>query len=299
MRIAVTGSTGLVGTALVPVLRAAGHEVRRFVRTTPQPGSDELYWQPNEGRLDPSTLSGVEAVVHLSGENLGQRWTDAVRHRIRESRVRSTEVIATAMTLVEPRPGVLITASAVGIYGDRGDELLDERSTTGDDFLGRLGREWEGATAPAARAGIRVAHTRSGVMLSPDGGMLARVLPIFRMGAGGRIGSGKQWLSWVALPDALRAILFLLERDDISGAVNVVAPEAVTNAEFTRTLGKVLGRPTITIAPAFGLKLVYGEMADATILASQRADSRRLREAGFEFRFPRLEDALREVLGVR
>lgn len=299
MRIAVTGSTGLVGSALVPALRAAGHEVRRFVRTTPRPGSDELYWQPNEGRLDPSMLAGIEAVVHLSGENLGQRWTDAVKHRIRESRVRSTEVLSTAMTLVDPRPRVLITASAVGIYGNRGDELLDERSSTGDDFLGRLGREWEGATGPAASAGIRVAHTRSGVILTPEGGMLGRLLPIFRIGAGGKVGSGNQWLSWVALPDALRAFLFLLERDDISGAVNVVAPEVVTNAEFTRSLGKVLGRPTVTMAPAFALKLAYGEMAEATVLASQRVESRRLRDAGFEFRFPRLEAALREVLGIR
>ncbi len=299
MRIAVTGSTGLVGSALVPALRAAGHEVWRFVRRAPRPGSDELYWQPSEGRLDPSTLSGIDGVVHLSGENLGQRWTDAVRHRIRESRVRSTEVLSTAMTLIEPRPRVLITASAVGIYGNRGDELLDERSSTGDDFLGRLGQEWEGATGPAANAGIRVAHTRSGVMLTPEGGMLGRVLPIFKIGVGGTIGSGNQWLSWVALPDALRAILFLLERDDIAGAVNVVAPDVVTNAEFTRTLGKVLGRPTVTIAPAFAVRLAYGEMAEATVLASQRVESRRLRDVGFEFRFPALEGALREVLGVR
>jgi uncharacterized protein len=294
MRIVVSGSTGMIGSALVPALRDAGHEVRRLVRRKPT-HDDEIFWQPGEGRLDPQHLAGTEGVVHLSGENLGRRWTDTVRARIRESRVRSTEVLSRALAQLDPRPRVMLSASAIGIYGSRGNEELTERSALGGDFLANLCKEWEGATAAAERAGIRVVHTRSGVVLSPRGGMLERVLPIFRMGAGGKLGSGNQWLSWISLTDMVGVIRFQLEGEE-SGAVNVVAPESVTNADFTRALGMVLGRPTLTFVPAFALQLAYGEMAKLTILASQRAVPVRLVNAGYGFRYSRLDEALRAEL---
>jgi uncharacterized protein len=294
MRIVVSGSTGMIGSALVPALRASGHEVRRLVRRKPTQ-DDEIFWQPGEGRIDPEQLAGTEGVVHLSGENLGRRWTDTVRARIRESRVRSTEVLARALAQLEPLPRVMVSASAIGIYGSRGNEELTERSALGGDFLANLCKEWEGATAAAERAGIRVIHTRSGVVLSPRGGMLERVIPIFRAGAGGKLGSGNQWLSWISLTDIVGVLQFLLEGGE-SGAVNVVAPEAVTNADFTRALGMVLGRPTLTFVPAFALQLAYGEMAKLTILASQRAVPARLASTGYEFRYPRLAEALRAEL---
>lgn len=296
MQIVVSGSTGFLGTITIAALRDAGHQVRRLVRARSGSAADEIPWQPGEGKLDPARLNGVDAVIHLSGENVGQRWTRAVKSRIWESRVRTTEVLAHAIAQAQPRPRVLLAASGVGYYGDRGDEILHESSGPGSDFFAKLGQEWEGATLAAARAGVRVVSMRMAPILSSRGGMLSRLLPIFRIGAGGKIASGNQWLSWIARADFVRVVQFLLEREDMRGPVNVVAPNPVTNAEFTRRLGSALGRPTLATVPAFALRLVYGEMADATLLVSQRAVSRRLLDAGFEFRYPFIQDALQQAV---
>lgn len=288
---AVTGATGLIGSALVAALRGEGRRVCRVVRG--EAGGDDIRWDPAAGRIDVAALRGVAAVVHLAAENVGERWNAEKKRRIRESRVQGTQLLARALAELETPPRVLVTASAVGIYGDRGDEALDERSATGEGFLAEVGREWEAAAEPAERAGIRVVQLRFGVVLAREGGALGRLLPPFRLGAGGRLGGGDQWMSWVSREDAVRAIRFALDTEALAGPVNVTAPEPVTNAEFTRVLGRVLGRPTLFPVPAAALQLAFGEMAEATLLASQRALPRRLQEAGFEFRHPTLEAALR------
>lgn len=295
--VAVTGASGLIGSALVRSLRADGHEVRRLVRGTPRPDRGEIGWDPAAGRVDAEGLAGVDAVVHLAGENVGKRWTAEVKRRIRESRVRGTSLLAGTLAALPRPPRVLVSASAIGYYGDRGEETLTEGSGAGDDFLAEVGEAWEAAAEPAARAGIRVVLPRTGVVLTPEGGALERMLPVFRLGLGGRLGDGRQWMSWVSLPDVVRAFSYAVDTDSLSGPVNVVAPEPVTNAEFTRTLGRVLGRPTPAFVPRTALRLAFGEMADATLLASQRVLPARLLEAGFRFRHPSLEGALRAVLG--
>jgi len=294
LRVAITGSTGLIGTALARSLRADGHRVLPVVRSRPKEG--EIGWDPREGRIDEAGLHGVDAVVHLAGETVGERWTEARKARIRESRVRGTSLLARTLASLPRPPGVLVSASAIGYYGDRGDEPLEEDAGPGSDFLAQVAQEWEAATEPAARAGIRVAIPRLGLVLSPAGGALARMLPVFQLGAGGRLGSGRQWWSWVSLPDVVRGIRFLLEAEATSGPYNLAAPEPVTNAEFTRTLGRVLSRPALFAVPEVALRLAFGEMADATLLASQRALPARLLGAGFAFRHPHLEAALRAVL---
>ncbi|CAN5784087.1 hypothetical protein BH23GEM3_BH23GEM3_06010 [soil metagenome] len=294
--IAVSGSTGLIGSALVDSLRRDGHQIRRMVRSRPSPGSEHILWDPESGTLDPGALVGVDAVVHLAGENVGERWTAEKKARIRDSRVRGTRLLAEAIAALDEPPRVLVCASAVGIYGDRGDEILDEDSRAGLDFLARVGQEWEAASEPAAECGARVVKLRFGVVLSPRGGALEKMLLPFRIGVGGKVGSGQQWMSWISLTDAVAAIRFALETATLEGPVNTVAPHPVTNAEFTGALGDVLGRPTVMTVPAFALRLAYGEMADATLLASQRARPRKLQEAGFRFQHPELRDALRAEL---
>jgi uncharacterized protein len=298
LTVAITGASGLIGNALVASLRADGHRVRRVTRSATTDGGQHISWNPETRTLDPRALDGVDAVVHLAGENVGERWTPERKRRIRESRINGTQLISAVAAQAEPRPRVLVSASAVGIYGNRGDEILDESSDPGgaDDFLAQVGREWEAATEPAERHGIRVARLRFGVVLSEDGGALQRMLTPFRLGVGGKLGSGRQWMSWVSLHDVVAAIRFAITDSSISGAVNVVAPHPVTNAEFTRTLGRVLGRPTVFAVPATALRIAFGEMADATLLASQRAAPRRLLEAGFRFLHPDLEQALRSEL---
>lgn len=295
MRVAITGSTGFIGSRLVAALERDGHDVRRVVRSNPRPG--DVQWSPSERRIDAAKLEGVEAVIHLAGENIGQRWTEAVRQRVRESRAVGTRLLAGALAALERSPRVLISASAIGIYGaDRGDEVLDESSEPGDDFLADVAVEWEAATEPAAAGGIRVVRTRFGVVLDPAGGMLARILPVFRLGIGGRLGDGRSWMSWVSLTDLIEAMRFILRMPTLAGAVNVTAPNPVRNAEFTATLGLVLRRPAIAVVPAFALRAVYGEMADGTILASQRVLPAKLTGAGFRFEHPKLESALRAEL---
>jgi uncharacterized protein (TIGR01777 family) len=267
--------------------------VLRLVRRPPR-GAGEVEWNP-EGRTDAAALEGVDAVVNLAGENVGERWTAERKRRIRESRVDGTRRLAEALAGLSRRPKVLVNASGVGIYGDRGDERLDEMSSHGDDFLARVVRDWEAAAEPARDAGVRVVLLRLGVVLSARGGALATMLPPFRLGAGGTMGSGRQWMSWISLGDAVDLVMRSLTDEALAGPVNAVAG-SVTNAEFTRTLGRVLGRPTLMTVPAFALKLAFGEMAGSTILISQRVEQRRLMQLGYSFRHPELEGALRAAL---
>ncbi len=297
LRIAVTGATGLVGSELVPFLRAGGHAATRIVRRDAR--GDDIAWDPAARSVDVARLEGLDAVVHLAGENVAQRWTAEQKARIRSSRVDTTRFLALALAGRGQRPRVLVVASAIGIYGGRGDELLDESSSPGTDFLARVARDWESAADPAREAGIRVVHLRFGVILTPKGGALAKMLPIFRLRAGARIGSGRQWMSWIGLADAVAAVHFAIMRDTLAGPVNVVAPRPVTNAQFTETLARVVDRPLIAPpVPAFALKLMYGEMAEATVLASQRVMPARLERAGFAWGTPGLEEALREEMGL-
>ena len=302
MKIIVTGSTGLIGSALVASLLARGDEVTCLVRkTTDAPranGTREVLWSPSRGELNAAELEGHDAAIHLAGDPFGEgRWTDEKKRRIRESRVQGTTLLAETLALLAAPPRVLLTASAVGYYGDRGEELLTETSAAGADFLSDVCRVWEASADAAKAAGIRVVRLRFGVVLSGAGGALAKMLTPFKLGAGGKIGSGKQYMSWIALDDAVGAILHALAHEELEGAVNVVAPRAVTNAEFTKTLGGVLGRPTIFTMPAFAARLAFGEMADAALLASQRAEPSQLKATGYNFKYPELEGALRHVLG--
>jgi uncharacterized protein (TIGR01777 family) len=295
--IAVSGASGLIGTALVQELNQRGHRVTPMVRRVAGPG--EISWDPAGGRLDPADLEGADGVIHLAGENVAARWTRARKARIRESRVNGTRLLSETLAGLRQPPAVLVSASAVGIYGNRRDEPLTEASSPGDpsDFLVSVAREWEAATAPARAAGIRVVHARFGIVLSPKGGALKKMLPPFRLGLGGRIADGSQWMSWISLDDAVGAVLHLLSTDTLRGAVNTTAPEPVTNRDFTRALGRVLGRPTPFPVPAAVLRLVLGEMADSTLLTSARVLPSRLLESGYRFRYPDLESALRHVLG--
>jgi uncharacterized protein len=246
---------------------------------------------------DPRSLDGTTAAVHLSGANIaGRRWSSAYKREILDSRVKPTQAIATLLARLRPRPSVLVCASAIGIYGGRGDELLTEASLPGTGFLPEVCLAWENATQPATEAGIRVVHLRFGVVLSPAGGALAKMLPLFRAGLGGKLGSGRQWMSWVALPDVVRAIDFGLRTASLSGAVNVVAPNPVTNLEFTRALGRALHRPTLLPVPGFALRLAFGEMGEATILTSARVAPACLRASGFDFEYPELEAGLLALL---
>ena len=302
MKIAVTGAGGFIGRPLVLRLAAAGHDVRRLVRRTAA-APDEIAWDPAAGRIDRAALAGVDAVVHLGGESIAEgRWTAKRRARIRESRVGPTRVLAEALATLEPRPGVFVSASAVGIYGDRADQWLDESSSPGTGFLAEVAREWEGAAAPAARAGIRVVHPRTGLVLAPHGGALAAMLPLFRMGLGGRLGTGRQWWSWITLRDAVGAIEHALAHEDVRGPCNLVAPAPARCADFARALGRALGRPAMLPAPALALRLVLGAgQADELLLASTRARPAVLERTGYAFADRDLDRALAGMLqkGVR
>jgi uncharacterized protein len=297
MKVAITGASGLIGSALVPFLRTGGHDVVRLVRRPPR-GGDEARWDPEAGEVDRAAFEGVDAVVHLSGENLaGGRWTEDRKARLRSSRIGSTRFLAETLAGLKRRPRVLVSFSAVGYYGSRSDAWLTEKDPPADDFLAALTADWERAAEPATRAGIRVVHPRAGVVLSPAGGALGKMLLPFQAGLGGVVGPGTQYMSWIALDDLLGAIHHVIDRADVAGPVNAVAPSPVTNAELTKTLGRVLGRPTLARVPSFALRLALGEMADATLLASTRVRPDRLLATGYRFRFPELEGALRYILG--
>ncbi len=296
LTIAITGASGLLGSALTHFLTTGGHTVRPVVRRRPRPG--EVAWDPDAGTIDRAGLEGVDAVLHLAGESIGAgRWDAARKRRIRTSRVDGTLLLAEALAAMERKPRVLVSASAVGIYGDRDDEALTEASAPGAGFLAETARAWEAATAPAAEAGIRVVHPRFGMILTPAGGALARMLPVFELGGGGRLGGGRQWWSWVSLDDALDLVLHALATPSLSGPINAVAPGSLTNRAFTETLGEVLHRPTLLAVPAVALRLTFGEMADALLLSSQRVVPARAAETGHVFRHPDLRGALRHLLG--
>jgi len=296
VRIAVTGASGLIGQSLVPHLRAAGHEVIRLVRR-PAAAADERAWDPGR-ELEPAVLAGVEAVVNLSGANLADgRWTHRRKRQLRDSRIGPTRVLAGAIARMRPPPRVLVSSSAVGYYGDRGALPLTEATPAGDGFLARLCAEWEQATGAAEAAGIRVVHTRTGIVLSTNGGALSKMLTPFKAGVGGVLGPGTQYMSWIAMDDLLAAVSWVLTDESLRGAVNTVAPSPVTNRQFTDALGRVLRRPAVVPVPAFALRLRFGEMADEALLASTRVVPERLAQAGFRFRLPELEPALRHALG--
>jgi uncharacterized protein (TIGR01777 family) len=296
MNILVTGASGLIGSALLPSLANAGHAITRMTRSEPRAGERAVRWDPMGAPLDASALNGVEAVVHLAGETIAQRWTSEVKARIRESRVKGTQVLCESLARMPTPPKVLVSASAVGYYGNRGGEVLTEESGAGQGFLAEICRAWEAATKPATRRGVRVVPLRFGVVLSTAGGALAKMLPPFRLGIGGMLGGGQQYMSWVALDDAVGVIQYALVTESLRGPTNAVSPNAVTNQEFTKTLGKVLGRPTVVPMPAFAARLMFGEMADELLLASARVQPTKLQASGYAFRYPDLTAALRYLL---
>ncbi|MGH8070764.1 MAG: TIGR01777 family oxidoreductase [Candidatus Entotheonellia bacterium] len=296
MNILVTGATGLIGSALGSSLTSTGHGVVRLVRAQPQSGEKAARWDPLAGTIDASAFEGVDAVVHLAGENIAERWTPAKKVKIRESRVKGTQILCEALARLASPPKVLVSASAIGYYGDRGEETLTDESPPGRGFLSEVCRAWEAATEPARQRGMRVIPLRFGVVLSGTGGALAKMLPPFRLGLGGVLGSGRQYMSWIALDDAVGAIQHAIVTDALQGPTNAVAPRAVTNQEFTKTLGAVLGRPTVIPLPAFAARLMFGEMADELLLASARVQPAKLLASGYGYRYPELEGALRHLL---
>jgi len=300
MRIAMTGSSGLIGSASTARFGQDGHAITRVVRGAGvrDPRHRTVAWDPVAGAIDRAGLEGHDAVIHLAGEDIAAgRWTQARKQIIRESRIRGTRLLCETLAGLAHKPRVLITASGVGYYGTREpDECVDETSARGAGFLSDLVRDWEQATTPAKAAGIRVVHTRFGIVLSPSGGALAKMLPVFRMGLGGRVGNGRQVMSWIALDDVPSVMLHLIEHDSLSGPVNVVSPHPVTNAEFTRILGHVLGRPAVLPLPGFAARLLFGEMADALLLGGARVIPRQLEHTGYRFAYPRLEQALQHLL---
>lgn len=297
MRILITGASGLIGSALTTSLAGAGHQVVRAVRRPPQDPQQEIRWSPAGGEIDRTQLGGIDAVVHLAGANIaGHRWTERYKREILESRVQGTRLISEGIAALETKAAVLVCASAIGYYGDRGPAELEESSAPGEGFLPEVCLQWERACEPARSAGIRTVNTRIGVVLSPEGGALKTMLTPFKLGAGGVMGSGRQYLSWIALDDVVAAIQFVLANNSVSGPVNLVSPHPVTNREFTKALGRVLHRPAVFPMPAFAARLAFGEMADELLLSSTRVSPKILLDKGFEFRFPELEKALRHLL---
>jgi len=295
-KILLSGSSGLIGTALSNALRGAGRPITPLIRHRGGP-PESAFWDPLADQLDAAPLAGTDAVIHLAGENLADgRWTAARKKRITDSRVLSTALLAKTIATLQPLPRVMLCASAIGYYGNRGDQLLDESAPPGEGFAADLCRRWEQAAAPASAAGIRVVHLRLGVVLDRASKAMTKMVSIFRLGLGGVLGSGCQYVAWIALDDAVAAILHLLDHSQLSGPVNLVAPQAVTNRELTKALGRALHRPTIIPVPAFAAHLAFGEMADELLLSSTRVVPRRLLDDGFKFRFPQLDAAFQHML---
>lgn len=299
MDVAITGSSGLIGTALASALEQGGHRVVRLVRPGTPLDSDSLRWDPVAGTVDAGGLEGIGAVVHLAGKGVGEhRWTKRHKAEVLQSRVVGTRLLVETLAALQRPPSALVSASGIDYYGDRGDEVLTEDSGLGSGFLADVCARWEAATAAAAQAGIRVARIRSGIVLSPKGGALARMLTPFKLGLGGKLGSGEQWWSWISIEDEAAAIVHLIQTPGLSGPFNLTAPHPVTNARFTCVLGKVLGRPTVLSVPKLALRAAFGEFADEALLGSHRIVPHRLEEAGYQFRSPQLEEALRDLLGA-
>jgi uncharacterized protein len=293
MRILVSGTSGLIGGALVASLRQAGHKVLCLVRSQPDPAQGRIAWDPSAGIAGFESIGRLDAVVHLAGAGIAdERWTSERKALVRDSRVQATRQLVESFSRLADKPASFLCASAVGYYGNRGDELLDEASAPGLGFLADVCREWEAATCPASDAGIRVVNLRSGVVLSSRGGTLAKALPVFRYGLGSALGSGRQWMSWISLADEVRAISRLIEDASVSGPVNLTAPHPVTNAEFTRALGRLVHRPTFMRAPAWGLKILFGSLAEELLLSGQKVSPGKLVAMRFEFEAPTLEVAL-------
>ena len=296
-RIAISGASGLIGQALVPFLRRHDFEVLRLIRSAHTLSEKDIFWQPEAGRIEASKLEGLYALINLSGENIATgRWSEAKKQRIRQSRVQSTELLSATITKLSQPPQLFISASAVGIYGDAGDRAITETAALGSGFLAEVGRAWEAAAAPAAAAGIRTILLRTGMVLSLSGGALSKMLLPFKLGLGGRLGNGRQYMSWIAIDDLLNIIKFALDTERCAGPINAVAPQPVTNAEFTRMLASALGRKALLPVPGVALKLLLGEMAEQLLLGSQRALPEKLGALGFVFRYPQLEQALAAVL---
>jgi hypothetical protein len=293
-RILVSGVSGPIGAALLPSLKACGYEVTRLVRG-PASGDAQISWNPSQP-IAPDTVSRFDAVIHLAGESIVGLWTKTKKAKIRDSRVVGTTNLAQALAQARRKPEVFVCGSAIGYYGDRGNEVLNERSRAGTGFLADVCRDWEVATQAASQAGIRTVQMRTGVVLSPEGGALAKMLPPFKLGIGGRIGDGRQWMSWIDVQDMVGAIHHVLKSDLLQGPINMVAPKPVTNAEFTKTLGSVLSRPTILPMPAFAVKLAFGEMGETVLLASQRVEPANLVTSGYPFRYTSLQASLENLL---
>jgi hypothetical protein len=295
MKIVISGASGLIGTQLVAQLSSSGHEVVRLVRRSPKAG--EIQWNPKSGTLDAATLEGTDAVIHLSGAGIGdKRWTDGYRKEILDSRTATTALLANTMASLARKPSVFLSGSAIGIYGARNDEQLTEVSTHGTGFLAEVCEQWEAAAKPAVDAGIRTVYLRTGIVLSPKGGALKKLLPLFKLGVGGKFGSGKQWQSWISIDDEIGAIEHLLTAN-VSGAVNLTAPNPVTNAEFTKVLASVLKRPAIVPVPTFAPKILLGgELADALLFTGQRVIPAALNASGYNFKHTTLESAFRSLL---
>jgi uncharacterized protein (TIGR01777 family) len=298
MRIIISGSTGLIGSELVSLLQKEGTQITRLTRSRRGSSIPEIVWNPESGALDASGLEGQDAVVHLAGENIAEgRWTPAKKARIRDSRVRGTGLLAEALARTVRPPKVLVSASAIGYYGDRGEEMLNEESAPGTGFLPEVCQKWEAATKPASDHGIRVVMLRIGVVLSTKGGALAKMLLPFKMGVGGVVGSGLQYMSWIATDDLARIFPHVIATENLRGPVNAVSPSPVTNREFTQALGKALSRPTLFPLPSFAARLAFGEMADALLLTGARVHPAKLTASGYEFLYPTVDKALRHILG--
>lgn len=296
MKLAITGSTGLVGKKITAELKAAGHQVVKLVRKVSN-SENEFSWNPDTDKIDAKAFEGVDAVIHLAGESIAsKRWSSEQKMKIKQSRVKGTKLIASTLAAMDNPPRVLVSASAIGFYGDRGAEMLTEESTTGEGFLAAVCREWEDATRDAESKGLRVVHARLGVVLSKEGGALKMMLPPFLMGAGGPLGDGKQYMSWIDLDDAAKAFIYLATEANTSGAVNLVAPNPETNANFTKTLAKVIHRPAFFPVPTFGVKALFGEMGEELLLSSNRVSANKLVNSGFKFTYPDLESALKHEL---
>jgi uncharacterized protein (TIGR01777 family) len=297
-RILISGASGPIGASLVPALKASGAQITRLTRrggAQAAPDDESIPWDP-ERPLAAGALSGFDAVIHLAGESIVGRWSEAKKKKIRESRVMGTRNVAQALAQAKDKPNIFVCSSAIGYYGDRGDELLNEESAPGVGFLPEVCREWEAATRPATEAGIQTVQIRTGVVLSPRGGALSKMLTPFKMGVGGKIGSGKQWMSWIDVEDMVGAIHHILKSDLLHGPVNMVAPKPVTNEEFTGTLGSVLSRPAILPMPALAVKLLFGEMGETVLLGSQRVEPSQLISSGYPFRFRTLRQSLENIL---
>ncbi len=295
MNILISGSTGFLGTALVSFLTERGHEVRRLLRNSKNKNSFDLIWDPEKGLENPKSLEGIEVVIHLSGENVGERWSDQKKRLIRESRVHSTQTLAQHLAKMKNPPQTFLCASAIGFYGDRKEEELTEESPAGSGFLAEVCQEWEAASAPVVSKGSRVAHLRFGVILDKSGGALEKMLTPFKLGVGGVLGNGNQFMSWIALEDVLRAIEYVIQIPVLAGPINFTSPHPVTNREFTHALGHALHRPAVLSVPAFALRLAFGEMADEALLASARVLPKKLLDAEFQFEYPYLEKAFEHL----